>query len=260
MAVMYDQYGNEYEAIQEVSGGWVVKRVYERGDEIIIGDPVFVVCQLFDEPPHAKVDAEIMAKRAELSDIKQSIRDLKAEQKRIEAEGSAMLERIKQHAGLERLDQYLARKITHFVESHYGPPKIKTFDQALIQTDDYGRREKDMKLLCLFGSSGGDLAWYINRYRDGSGGWIEMTPCLSHEEAITIVRQIFDEHENDVLVDGSKLPSPEWAAAGEKFGFQMSKQYMEMLEQNQKKARDNEIEKLQKRLSELNPIVGVRRG
>ena len=163
MATKWDQHGNEYETITQLpNGSWVARPVYEspHDDEPTwTGEPEIIGCQLFDEPPHAKVDSELAAKKAELATMAQAIRDLRAEQKRIQTEGTAMLERIKQHAGLERLDQFLAGKITHFVWADYGPPKILTFEQALDVTNDYGRRENDMKLLCLFGSSGGDLTW-----------------------------------------------------------------------------------------------------
>jgi len=118
--------------------------------------------------------------------------------------------------------------------------------------NDYGRREKDMKLLSLFGSSGGDLTWQINRYRDGSGGWTEMTPCLSYEEAINVARQLFAEHENDVLADGSHhKPSRSWVDAAAALGLQLSRKYMESLETAENTEKQAEINRLRKKLAEL---------
>jgi len=259
MSTKYDQHGNEYETITQLpNGSWVARPVYEDssdGEPTWTGDPEVIDCTLFDEPPHAKVDAELAAKRAELATLQQAVRDLRAEQKRIETEGKTMLERIKQHAGLELLDQYLAGKITHFVVADYGPPKILTFEQAMAVNDDYGRREKDMKLLCLFGSSGGDLTWQVNRYRDGSGGWTVMTPCLSFEDAVNEARQLFAEHENAVLVDGEhNRLSRSWVDAAVAIGLQLSRQYVDALEQKESDAKQAEIDRLQKKLAELTAV------
>jgi hypothetical protein len=163
-----------------------------------------------------------------------------------------MLERIKQYAGLENLDQFLAGKITHFVEHCYGPPKIKTFKEALEQTDDYGRRVKDLKLLSLFGRSGGDLAWRVNDYQDGSGSWREMTPCLSREEALEVARKVFAEHEANVAENPHRGgPSKEWADAAEKLGIQLSQQYLDRLAQVEQAAKQARIDRLKQQLTEL---------
>jgi hypothetical protein len=180
--------------IAKVSDGHCVRPVYEGDDgELYEDGSPMVVNQVFDTPPTERLEKEVAklterieAKRQELSDLQTTIRvTTETTKDRIEA--------IKRHEGLARLDDFLAGRITHFVEKNYGPPVIKEFKKAM-ESEEEGQysRVRPLRLLSLFGKTDGDLTWGINRYSDGSGDHSDVYPCCSLDEAKAKARELME--------------------------------------------------------------------
>lgn len=144
---------------------------------------------VFLSPPTVKLEAKV-------DELDKLITEKRAELKRINAEldqsgrrYQEQLKKLKQHQALQRIEDYIDGKFTHFLDVGYGV-KLISKEDALKSPDKY---DLDMKLLTLFGSTKGDLQWRINRWGDGSGGETNVYPCESEAEAIAIVRKLYAE-------------------------------------------------------------------
>lgn len=188
---VFDIHGRQGVYIASYGGYHLVAPEYEGGD---YGEPTWGPPEQWDqiylEPPTQKLEAKV-------DELDKLITEKRAELKRINSEldqagkrHQEQLKKIGKHRALQRIEDYLDGKFTHFlhVSDYYGP-KIVTKDEALDQND---RWDRELKLLCLFGNTKGDLQWRINRYSDGSGSSnTEVFPCHDEEEAIDIVRQLY---------------------------------------------------------------------
>jgi hypothetical protein len=96
---------------------------------------------------------------------------------------------------LDLLRAFLAGEITHFAITDCDPKIITVDDTKNFQTDNhYGEtRLEAMKLISVFGSSGGKLDYRINQYRDGSGSSKTIIPCRSYAEAVGHLQKYCDE-------------------------------------------------------------------
>ena len=159
-------------------------------------DGLIEVGTLYAKPPRAKLDETIAELDAKARQLREDIRALEVEKRAFGQDHAERAARIAKHEQLATLDHFLSGAITHVVmKAGYGSGfKIVPFADALkVPEDDrYSRREAEMKLVSLFGSSGGDLSWRINTYRDGSGSCVEMVPCTSEEEAQRVVADKLD--------------------------------------------------------------------
>lgn len=254
MTTKYDQHGNEYDAIQQIDGAaWVAMPIYDGSDgEPIFGDLEIVTCRLFDEPPRAKVDAEIAAKRAELATLQQAVRDMRAEQIDIERDGKARLAKLAQYDQLKRLEDFLDGKITHYVLADYGPPTIMSLAESKAEYSD-----RDLRLLCLFGTTNRSLVWKLNRYSDGSGCYSYVFPCCSFDEAKQTADKIFADHFAGKSVDGDDTrPQRGWMDAADKIGIAVPGVYRSAVVSKEAESRANEIKRLQAELTELTELTG----
>jgi hypothetical protein len=192
---VYDIHGRAASYIaRSVHGGHVVQVIYEHEDcEPSYGDPE-IWREVFSKPPAEKLHGEI-ARLQNLLAAEQAaldaVRKMRADEDREYATRTAERKRFAQ---LKKLDDYIARKITHFVcERYYSSGvEIQTFEQAM--TSNESRYDKKLRLLSLYGGSDGDLSWHVDSYSDGSGGgsgWY--FPATSYEEAVTIAAQRLDE-------------------------------------------------------------------
>ena len=128
---------------------------------------------------------------------------------------------------LDTLFAVLCGEITHLVFASYQCPKIVPLADALTAMDnDYGPKLDGLRLLSLFGvnevggrydkTPGNKLAWQINNYRDGSGGWTPVYPCRSHADAVRELdriigeaRQVSEEHIKAKAKYGLTYPTQE---------------------------------------------------
>lgn len=187
----YTPEGLAVEYVGAAPGGHLAVAVYVDGDdqEWPEDDTPQFHRVLYAKPRTRALSAEveelsntIKQRREELDGIERKI----AERENI---SRAMDKRFKQHAALKRIDDWIEGRMTHFVTvGEYGGVAIWERDALLRDGQDQHDRS-EIRLVCLFGRSKGDLQWGINRYRDGSGQWMDCFPCGSEEEAKQIAAQ-----------------------------------------------------------------------
>jgi hypothetical protein len=190
--------GEIVNVIQEIDAGYVVRELLEEDGEEFEGDPR-IVSRVFDLPPKQRFDVEIASKRAELAvcneqlaEARCALSDAKSALKLQAEEAKKRADFFKTHAKLQRLEDFINGRITHYVVHNYSGYDILTLE-ATGDTDGEGRsrygNRGELKLLCLFGRSNGDLLWRISMYSDGSGSATEVTPFTSYQDAKDFVQE-----------------------------------------------------------------------
>jgi len=156
--------------------------------------PAEVVDKLFEKPPVEVIDAEIAEKRAELAELEKRHNKVFVEINTVESTAKARLDKFKKFAGLELLEDFIDKKITHVVSASDEDSldfKIVSFEEAIKSNERYST---DLRLVTLFGRSNGDLQWRVDQYYDGSGGSRQcIWPCRDEQHANdTIIAIISD--------------------------------------------------------------------
>ena len=178
----YDERGNEYVYVCAVPGGHLVSAIlefggsYEEPPYTDFGKPEFVSEIYPAAPEHkraekiAELDIKIAEKQKELRVIEHELLVFRQEEK-------GLLDRLKRHECMKRIDDILSGKITHYaILSSY------TVKSAFEDTSRYN--DKKYRLLSLLPSAGRkDIHWQVNDYSDGSGSDRDIIPCTSEEEA-----------------------------------------------------------------------------
>lgn len=257
--MLYDRAGNEYRAVTTGEVGPDAILVYTQIDEGD-GDQYDGELRLADrdalhaEPPKAKVDAEIAGLNLECIKLREKIWAHREELDGFEKDADDRMAKLKQHKALGRLDDFLAGKITHFVEDReWQPPAIIAAEDA---TTDQRVDRHPLRLLTLFGKTNGDLEWGLNEYSGGSGHNTAVTPCVSLAEALEVVERLFAEHV--VLALGPKdtpgfnaYPCRQWVTRAVEYSITLDPEYVKQVEANEAQAKQAEISKLVKALDEL---------
>lgn len=180
------------------TGQFVVAKLlrYEDHYESFYEDfgPSEVVDKLFEKPPVEVIDAEIAAKKAELAEIEERHSKAFMEINTVEWTAKQRLEKFKKFQGMELLEDFIDKKITHFVQAPDDTSfdfKIVSFEEAIKSKERYST---DLRLVTLFGRSNGDLQWRVDQYYDGSGGSRQcIWPCRDEQHANdTIIAIISD--------------------------------------------------------------------
>lgn len=148
--------------------------------------PAEIVDKLFEKPPVEVVDEQIAAKLAELAEIEERHSKAFMEINSVERTAKARLDKFKKFAGLELLEDFIDKKITHFVQAPDDTSfdfKIVSFDDVIKSKDRYANGA-ELRLVTLFGRSNGDLQWRVDQYYDGSGGSRQcIWPCRDEQHA-----------------------------------------------------------------------------
>lgn len=181
--------------VARVTAGHLVEPIYDTSDR---DEPSYAEPQtwreVFAAPPTQRLHEQVAVAEKELTAAREALAKVQAERRTFDQEERARLARIKQHEQLAALDDYLAGRITHFVvTSEYDAPRIASFEEAIVTTDeDHGR--KNLRLLGLFGDPKRNLRWKIMWYSDGSGGVRhEVFPCTSLEQATARLTDIVNQ-------------------------------------------------------------------
>lgn len=189
---VYDIHGRAGSYVARAALGHIVEPLHESDDW---DEPRHSEAQtwreVFAKPPTAKLHAEVAAIELRLHAARAALDQVREEQRVFEADEKARLARLKQHAALARIDEFIAGKFGLFVRfPEYGEPTIVDAEEALNSVDREVYSSRGKKLLVLFGEAKGDLAWRINEYRDGSGSrWDEHFPIETEAEGIAEIRR-----------------------------------------------------------------------
>lgn len=137
------------------------------------------ISEAFAEAPTSEREREIARLDAQIAKRREELVELRHEVAMMGPRLKALRERS--HV-LARIEDVLDGKITHVAWiSLYGQVAVGTPAEVLQDTSGWNR---SLKLVTLFGATGGDLSWRVNQYRDGSGSWQgEVVLCTSLLEA-----------------------------------------------------------------------------
>lgn len=229
---VYKPNGDEAEFVALIEGGGFVVKPYcyaNDFDEHLTGD-VQIVDHVFEESPKrlrdeeiVRLDAEISAKRKELLDIVKAVDDAKRNvDERVRAM-SAM-------QGMQRLEDWLVGRFTHVVLGRKFERSgiadeidITSFEKGCEEIYDH----RGVALLTLFGDSNGRLSWQINDYKDGSGQWRTVIPCLSEEEAKQKASELIN-HSLSTLGANDYDRLKNLTNSAKKLGIEIPAKYVEM--------------------------------
>lgn len=206
MSIKFLVDGTAVEVVEKTSTGFIVKKLYQAGDEdqyedeeqetgVIYGDPQ-IVREVFDTPPTAQ-------KHAEIASLEKHIKELTERRDKLSSEASKLssvkweLEREQKNyektltvvqgrnIALARLGDFLDGKITHYVQVDYYRVQIVNIEDT---KEDYGW-PRQFRLLTLHGETGGDLSWKLGHYSSRDGGDYTVYPCMSLEEAQAVAKE-----------------------------------------------------------------------
>ncbi len=159
--------------------------VQEKETEVIR----FVKTAYTESPCESRIKKSISEANKKLDSLRTELSTLTSKKDELEKQYNEIYSRAKVIKSLQKVFDFLDKKITHFVYTSYCKIAIVPFDEFMkSQYTPYDKNK--LKLLCLYGDSNGDMQWKINEYRDGSGSWSDCIPCSSFEEAAKIVEEI----------------------------------------------------------------------
>ena len=190
----YTPEGLAVEYVGAAQGGYLALRVYvDEEDREWPDDTPQFYRTLYAKPRTQALAAEVKELGEEINRRREELDGIERKIVEFENISRAMTKRFKQHAALQRIDDWIEGRMTHFVQvSEYGGVSVWERD-ALLRDGQDRHDKKEIRLVCLFGRSNGDLQWEINRYRDGSGQWTDCFPCGSEDEAKKIAAQAVGE-------------------------------------------------------------------
>lgn len=244
----YSNHGEAYRLIDLQKGQRVAWKQFEgfEGDDLD-GELCLVTEEhLHDCAPIAKLDLEVEARRETLAGLNEEIRELRREKCVAEEATKERLTLLKQHKGLERLEDFITGKLTHCVTvCSWKPPEIGSFADSADDRDG-------IRLLALFGASNGDLQWRLNAYKDNSGCWTDIFPYTSEEEAVKKATSIFEEHQRDVLDPDSRVnPNSDWIEKAKELGVPVSDEHKAAVNKYRRNCVARAITKQEVALAEL---------
>ncbi len=238
---------------QAVENGFLVSDLYETDDGVEESDVVYFVEKVHEDVPeesyHPKIKAledkleELNIKKSELYSEISSLEQKKRDEK-------DLISRLSKYDALKYVEDFIKGEFTHYVVLEYSGEIIARQDAKC--DGDHGWSHKDnTKLLSLFGDSKGNLRWELNRYRDGSGSWKNVSLCRSYEEAIeklsAFILNSLEELETRKL---HYLLRPLIESA-RKYNIEVPEKFTDLLKQNQEKDRLARIAVLEQELEGL---------
>lgn len=218
---VYSETGQAAEYVAKIPEGHIVRPEVEAYD----GDEEYThLCapetwsHVFSQPPTEKYSAELKA-------LHDKIAEARAIRKKEDAEDRERIkiraEVFKKFDALQGIEDFIAGRITHYVEREsYAPPKIIAVKDAIYK-EDSGWRTK-LRLVTLGGElRNGEISWEISRYSDCSGAQYGVQPCTSLEQAEAIVRTAIQNHFAHSNPDARQA----WIDGADKYGIAVPHEY-----------------------------------
>lgn len=151
--------------------------------------------ELYESPPRALYDKAIEEAEKKIRELEERRASIQTDILKQASEAQKRLDKLKTYRGLELVEDFIDGKITHVVIDSYGDDIYKAV--PLVQLEEAAesryRKSEGIKLISLYGKANGDLQWMVNTYRDGSGNWANITPCLSESSAIEKRKEMLGE-------------------------------------------------------------------
>lgn len=178
----YDINGVEHKYVGFLESRHAVVPCYYQidGEEPFYGD-LYLIGQAFKSPPLERRHDEIQRLDGLITEKMKTLQELSDKVRAEQRAFDDAMARLKDCEDLVKIDRFLAGEITHFVFYTDHDAQVKTFEQAIVNSES---RDTAYRLLSLFGDSKRKVKWGIASYSDGSGStrW-NVIPCCSFEEA-----------------------------------------------------------------------------
>ena len=205
-------------------GGYLVAPLIEYGgsyDEppsTELGDPV-IVYSLYKTPPIEKLDESMGKLSKEVGELRREKYDLESSIKNLKKN---YLEETKKTPVLNMLNLYLEGKANFvtMIPGEYWPKtevRFGTIDEILMRNDSY--RQKDVKLVTLYGKKENGYEWRINEYSDGSGQDRQIAHFFETiEEAQACATKYLDDYLAANMMSGPSLDKlPKWYTCSDEY-------------------------------------------
>jgi len=185
----YLEDGSAVEVVAEIEAGVVVKTYYEDWSEDgepheFLGDNLTVVKRVFDNPPMAKMYKEFAELDRLVCETHKALEAARLDLLTVLKERDAFMKKAAQYPALKNIEDFIDGKITHYVRVNDGSVQIL---DRLKWVEDGRTYANNQQLLSLHGDSKGNLTWNLNKYSEpNSGGWTQVIPCLSKEDALSV--------------------------------------------------------------------------
>lgn len=255
---VYDVYGHMYLYAGKFGDVHLVQAIFQ-GDhgEESYGPIIEAPYQLVDSEKKTRLGADssvlaekIAKQRAELQEVQSETNRARHDLREAQQNSAEIIERLKQYPVLKRIDDILAGRMTHVVVGGYSSPEIMLTTDISPQKDKYNRWDKDKaKLLTLYGASGGDLAFRLSHYSDGSGGGQEAWLFASEEEAKAKVAELIEANLREWLKSDHNYSFGEALARAKQYGITLDSDLAAQAEDRHKSAsvkyNTNQIAKLE---------------
>lgn len=145
-------------------------------------DAIEIWERAYPKPPVPVIAEEVAKGQAELTALREETRLQQEAAREGQRETLDMLKRLARYEPLKNLEPLLNGEITHVVEGNLAYITIKSFDEAKVYKEDYGRKDA-LRMLSLKPEPNGALSWHLNRWSDGSGADTPVILCTSEKEA-----------------------------------------------------------------------------
>lgn len=239
----------------------IVQEIFVSGEQEIPSGENFVVKSLHDAPAvswkekqlkilEERYDRDYKVWDAKINDMNFRLRQQYDKQKLklkslVEFEKNAVPEQ------LQTLFDFLNGEIRYvFIESTFEPLISSVDDNKMFMMNTFdGKYPEDLKLISVFGRSGGDLSYRINNYSDGSGSWTTIHPAKTYDEALEKAQFCLDKL-CDAALEKDTLPYGlgRWRKIQ---GIVIPDKVVEKEERVKEDQRTKKIEELKKQLAEL---------
>jgi len=233
--------GNAVYLVEELKNGqFLVSDIFldEYGEETL-SDGMHIVDYIYDVPPVRLYSKDIADLNNSISRLKDEEESLRYSISSLNEKEKSVLNKLKNFDKLQYLLDFIDGKITHYVFIRWGSVEIVEYKNT---GSDYSR---DMRLLSLFGSTKGDIAWRLNQYSDGSGGNTEVIPCLSYEMALSEAQKVIDK-----FVSEKTNYRHDTIEAAKKYNLNISQEYIDAYKKEWEDQNKLNISKLEIQLSD----------
>lgn len=216
----YLENGTAVEVVETIAGGFLVQQIYENGEDEWMGDRKFYAERVFDEAPTEALDARFSELQIQIEKMEHRKDELQQLHRQSETDHKQILDKLSRHEQLRHLMDFIDGKITHYVTHDYWRLEIIPFTEAICGGEDSRHPNKSrLRLLSLFGDTKGNLAWNLNRYRDGSGSETMAYPVTSYEEGVRLLGQL-------IAASLEKPPTEYLIASANKYGIALPDSYV----------------------------------
>lgn len=192
--IVFNEHGQRFVYVAESDGDHIVRPTVETDEEEQWeGNPV-TLRKIFASAPRDVYDKTIQSLDTKVSELQEQRRALEEELRKSKQDETERKKRIMTNAALERIDDFLAGKMTHLAFHHWSGWTILPLKEALAYKEsDYDSVPNGVRLLTLFGKTNGNLEWQLSSYSGHDNHPDAVYPFFSLEDAQAFVKGVFEQ-------------------------------------------------------------------